>query len=83
MAEETTTPNSSEYLAPTEDNTVTPPTTGEQLIERLGEQATGGEKTVPEAGKITTIPQEVQEDEVLTNIISAYMGLDLGNPTGD
>ena len=25
----------------------------------------------------------VQEDEVLTNIISAYMGLDLGNPTGD
>ena len=25
----------------------------------------------------------LEEDEVLTNIISAYMGLDLGNPTGD
>tara|TARA_R100001443_G_scaffold115144_1_gene132247 strand:- start:801 stop:1076 length:276 start_codon:yes stop_codon:yes gene_type:complete len=25
----------------------------------------------------------IQEDEVLTNIISSYMGLDLGNPTGD
>ena len=25
----------------------------------------------------------LQEDEVLTAIIGAYMGLDLGNPTGD
>ena len=49
MAEETTTPNSSEYVAPTEDNTVTPPTTGEALIERLGEQAIGQEGTIPQA----------------------------------
>ncbi len=44
----------------------TPPVTGEKLIERLGEQATGTEKTVPEAGKITTTPQELKQDELLT-----------------
>ena len=66
MAEETTTPNSSEYVAPTEDNTVTPPTTGEALIERLGEQATGQEGTVPELGQVDPKPQDVQEDELLT-----------------
>ena len=67
MAEETTTPNSSEYVAPTEDNTVTPPTTGEALIERLGEQAIGQEGTIPEAGEISPASQEVQEDELLTS----------------
>jgi len=50
----------------TETTPITPPKTGEQLIERLGEQATGTEQTVPEAGKITTTPQEVQQDELLT-----------------
>ena len=53
-------------MAEEENTTITPPTTGEQLIERLGEQATGTEQTVPEAGKITTTPQEVQQDELLT-----------------
>ena len=62
MAEETTTPNSSEYVAPTEDNTITPPTTGEQLIERLGEQATGQEGAVPKLGQVDPKPQDVQED---------------------
>jgi len=50
----------------TNENAITPPTTGEQLIERLGEQVTGGEKTIPEAGQVAPTPQEVQEDELLT-----------------
>ena len=35
------------------------------------------------ADKVLKGLSSVQEDDVLTNIISAYMGLDLGNPTGD
>ena len=49
-----------------EENTTTTPVTGESLIERLGEQSEGTEKTVPEAGKITATPQEVKQDELLT-----------------
>lgn len=43
-----------------------PPVTGEKLIERLGEQAQGTQQTVPEAGKITTAPQTIAQDELLT-----------------
>ncbi len=66
MAEETQNPET------TNENTITPPTTGEALIERLGDQATGQEGTIPEAGKITPTSQEVQQDELLT----APTGLD-------
>jgi len=50
-----------------ENTTTTPSVTGESLIERLGEQTEGTEKAVPEAGKITTTPQEVKQDELLTS----------------
>tara|TARA_S200002703_G_scaffold122122_1_gene108031 strand:+ start:5838 stop:6113 length:276 start_codon:yes stop_codon:yes gene_type:complete len=42
--------------------------------------AFGDDKKVEEQlGKLTAL----EEDEVLTSIISSYMGLDLGNLTGD
>ena len=49
-----------------ETTTVTGPTTGEELIERLGEQATGAAGTIPEAGKVDFTPQEENENEILT-----------------
>ena len=58
MAEENNTPD------PTTG--ITPPITGSALIERLGEQTTGGEKAVPSTAKIAPKPQEIAEDELLT-----------------
>lgn len=43
-----------------------PTVTGETLIERLGEQAEGTDKTIPEVGKIRPTAQEIQQDELLT-----------------
>ena len=60
MAEENT---------PEEITSTTPPVSGEMLIERLGEQATGTEKTVPEAGKKTI----GMEPEVLAEVQLAVM----------
>ena len=53
-------------MAEEENTTITPPTTGEQLIERLGEQAAGSERTVPEAGKVSFTPQEEKPEEIIT-----------------
>ena len=42
--------------------------------------AFGSEKNIEKSlGRLTPL----QEDEVLNAIIGAYMGIDLGNPTGD
>jgi hypothetical protein len=49
-----------------ETTPITPPTKGEQLIERLGEQVTGGDKTVPELGRVAPVQQELQQEEILT-----------------
>lgn len=53
-------------------------------LHELGDEfalfAFGNEEKVEENLKDLTA---LQEDEVLTELISAYMGLDLGNPTGD
>ena len=44
---------------------IKPPKTGEDLIERLGDQASGSETTLPEGAKIKPIDQEIQDDEIL------------------
>jgi|TARA_R100001198_G_scaffold70509_1_gene42875 hypothetical protein len=52
-------------MAEEDNTTIEAPTTGAKLIERLGEQATGSDQTIPELGTLSTTPQEVQTDELM------------------
>ena len=54
-----------ENMAEEDNTTIEAPTTGAKLIERLGEQATGSDQTIPELGTLSTTPQEVQTDELM------------------
>ena len=52
-------------MAEEDNTTVTGPTTGTELIERLGEQATGVAGTIPETGKVDFTPVEEKPNEIL------------------
>ena len=53
-------------MAEEDNTTIEAPTSGAKLIERLGEQSLGGDKAVPEGGVLSTTPQTIADDELLT-----------------
>jgi|5_EtaG_2_1085323.scaffolds.fasta_scaffold12088_3 hypothetical protein len=64
VSPQTPTPQESRQMVETPPTD--PPVTGEKLIERLGEQAQGTQQTIPQAGQITTAPQTIAQNELLT-----------------